>query len=59
MLMGTKAGGSVRVSQRQVGRSTGVVNGRLLDLCFPIVVICVSFNILEMLSISAAGLVWK
>ena len=61
MLMGTNAARSVMVSQCQVGRNTGVVNGRgmLLNKFFPIVVICVCFDVLEMLSISAAGQVWR
>lgn len=55
MLMGSNAARSVRVSQCQVGRNTGVVNGRgtLLIIFFPIVVLCVCFNILEVLSVSA------
>lgn len=58
--MGTYAAGSARVLQRQVGRNTGVVNGRspLLNTFFPVVVICICFNLLEVLCVSAAGQVW-
>lgn len=59
--MGTNAAGSARVSQCQVGRNTGVINGRstLFNSFFPKVVICICFIILEVLCVSAAGQVWK